>query len=98
MIRVELPYHLRVLSSTEAEVQLEVPEPITLRAVLDALEEAYPSLCGTIRDYATRERRPFVRFFACQRDLSHNSPDDPLPAAVINGDEPLMIIGAVAGG
>ncbi|HEX3986032.1 MAG TPA: MoaD/ThiS family protein [Acidobacteriaceae bacterium] len=98
MIRVELPHHLRVLAQLNAEVTLEVAEPVTLRRVLDALEERYPVLRGTIRDHDTKQRRPFLRFFACQEDLSHDSPDNPLPAAVASGKEPLLVIGAIAGG
>jgi molybdopterin synthase sulfur carrier subunit len=98
MIRVELPQHLRVLAHVNAEVTLEVAEPVTLRRVLDALEERYPVLRGTIRDHDTKKRRPFLRFFACQEDLSHDSPDNPLPAEVASGKEPLLVIGAIAGG
>ncbi len=97
-IRIELPAHLRLLAHTTADVMLAVDEPVTLRAVLDALEERYPTLRGTIRDQVTSERRPFLRFFACQQDLSHDSPDAPLPAAIADGTEPLLIIGALAGG
>lgn len=98
MIRVVIPHHLRTLAGTGAEVTLEVAEPITQRTVLDALEESYPMLRGTIRDHVTLQRRPFLRYFACKEDLSHDSPDKPLPAAVIAGTEPFMIIGAIAGG
>jgi molybdopterin converting factor small subunit len=99
MIRVELPAHLRTLAQTTThEVELEVPAPVTLRKTLDALEARYPNLRGTIRDHTTLERRPFLRFFACQQDLSHHSPDEPLPAVVASGHEPLLIIGAIAGG
>ncbi|MGA7524703.1 MAG: MoaD/ThiS family protein [Acidobacteriaceae bacterium] len=98
MIRVELPHHLRVLAHVNTEVTLEVAEPVTVRRVLDALEERYPVLRGTIRDHDTKKRRPFLRFFACQDDLSHDSPDDPLPAEVASGKEPLLVIGAIAGG
>ncbi len=98
MIRVILPQHLRTLAHVGAEVQIEVEGPITLRLVLDALEARYPMLRGTIRDHVTRERRPFLRFFACEEDLSHKSPDAPLPEAVASGNEPLLIIGAIAGG
>ena len=98
MIRVELPFHLRTLAQVNGEVQIDVPAPITLRRVLDALEEQYPVLCGTIRDHDTLKRRPFLRFFACQEDLSHASPDEPLPAEVASGKEPLLVIGAIAGG
>jgi sulfur-carrier protein len=98
-IRVELPAHLRTLARiTGPEVALEVPTPPNVATVLDALEAAYPMLCGTIRDHVTRERRAFLRFFACQQDISHDSPDAPLPADLVNGREPLIILGAVAGG
>lgn len=98
MIWVELPFHLRTLAQVGGPVQLDVPAPVTLRRVLDVLEQRYPVLSGTIRDHETRKRRPFLRFFACQEDLSHASPDDPLPADVASGKEPLLIIGAIAGG
>ena len=98
MIRVVLPYHLRTLAKTGREVELDVPAPVTQRTVIDALETRFPTLCGTIRDYGTQQRRPFLRFFACELDLSHESPDAPLPEAVVNGSEPYMIIGAIAGG
>jgi molybdopterin synthase sulfur carrier subunit len=98
MIRVMLPYHLRELARVGPEVRLAVAAPITQDSVLDALEERYPVLRGTIRDQATRKRRAFLRFFACRQDLSHESPDDPLPDAVASGDEPLLVVGAVAGG
>ena len=98
MIRVILPAHLRTLARVGREVELQVEGPATQRAVLDALEAAYPVLRGTIRDHATQRRRPLVRFFACQQDLSHESPDAPLPTAVATGKEPLLIIGAMAGG
>jgi sulfur-carrier protein len=98
MIRVELPQHLRTLAHVDGEVQLEVEGRVTQRSVLDALEARYPMLCGTIRDHVTQQRRPFLRFFACQEDLSHESPDDPLPDAIANGAEPFLIIGAIAGG
>lgn len=98
MIRVVLPQHLRKLAQANAEVQLEVDGPVTQRSVLDALETGYPMLRGTIRDHVTQERRPFVRFFACEEDLSHEPPDDPLPDEVASGQEPLLIIGAIAGG
>ncbi len=97
-IRVQLPYHLRNLARVDAEVTLEVAAPVTLRATLDALEARYPMLQGTIRDHVTQQRRPFLRFFACEEDLSHDSPDAPLPEAVVSGKEPLLIIGAIAGG
>ena len=93
-----LPQHLRTLAHVGAELTLEVPPPITQRSVLDALESRHPMLRGTIRDHVTRQRRPFLRIFACEEDLSFESPDAPLPAAVSNGTEPLIIIGAIAGG
>ena len=98
MIRVELPAHLRTLAKINGEVTLDVEGRATLRSVLDALEARYPMLCGTIRDHVTKERRPFLRFFACQEDLSHESPDAALPEPVVSGKEPLLIIGAIAGG
>ncbi len=98
MVRVELPAHLRTLANVGREVSLEVAAPVTQRSVLDALEERYPMLCGTIRDHTTKERRAFLRFFACQEDLSHEPPDAPLPDAVASGREPFLIIGAIAGG
>jgi hypothetical protein len=98
MIRVVLPAHLRTLAQVGFEVTLEVPAPVTLRSVLDALESHYPMLQGTIRDHGTLQRRPFLRFFACQEDLSHEPPDTPLPEAVASGQEPLFVIGAIAGG
>jgi hypothetical protein len=98
MIRVILPQHLRTLAHVGSEVTIEVPGQITLRSVLDAIENTYPMLRGTIRDHATQQRRPFLRFFACEEDLSHNPPDDPLPDAVVSGKEPLIVIGAIAGG
>ncbi|MFO7169634.1 MAG: MoaD/ThiS family protein [Chloroflexota bacterium] len=98
MIRVYLPAHLRTLARVSGEVELQVEGPVTQRTILDALEAKYPMLRGTIRDHVTRERRPFVRFFACEQDLSHESPDAPLPEAVANGSEPFMIVGAIAGG
>ena len=98
MIRVILPAHLRTLAQTGAEVQLEVKSPVTQRSVLDALEARYPMLSGTIRDHTTQQRRPFLRFFACEQDLSHQSPDTPLPEAVASGTEPFFIVGAIAGG
>ncbi len=98
MIRVILPAHLRNLAQVEREVKLELEAPVTQGAILDALEATYPMLRGTIRDSATRRRRPLVRFFACQQDLSHDPPDAPLPAAVATGSEPFLIIGAMAGG
>ncbi len=98
MIRVVIPPHLRTLAHVDGEVQLEIEGAVTQRSVLDALEARYPMLCGTIRDHATRQRRPFLRFFACEEDLSHESPDTPLPDAVANGREPFLIVGAIAGG
>jgi sulfur-carrier protein len=98
MIRVVLPAHLRTLGRIEGEVELEVGGPVTQRTVLDALEALYPMLRGTIRDHATQQRRPFVRFFACAEDLSHESPDAPLPDPVATGAEPFLVVGAVAGG
>jgi sulfur-carrier protein len=98
MIRVLLPYHLRTLAHVDSEVLLEVESPATVSAVLDALEARHPVLLGTIRDQTTRQRRPFVRFFACQEDLSHTAPETALPDAVTAGREPFMIIGAMAGG
>jgi sulfur-carrier protein len=98
MIRVVLPYHLRMLAQVGAEVQLEVTGPITQRSVLDALEERYPMLRGTVRDHVTHKRRPMLRFFACEEDLSHEPPDAPLPAAVASGAEPFWVVGAIAGG
>jgi molybdopterin synthase sulfur carrier subunit len=98
VIRVILPQHLRTLAHVGNEVQLEVDGPVTQRSVLNALEARYPMLRGTIRDHVTQQRRPFLRFFACEEDLSHESPDAPLPEAVASGKEPLLIIGAIAGG
>ncbi len=98
MIRVILPAHLRTLAQVGAELTLSVKEPITQRAVLDALEARYPMLKGTIRDQVTLERRPFLRFFACQEDLTHQGPDAILPPPVQSGDEPYLVIGAIAGG
>ena len=98
MIRVELPAHLRTLARVDCEVTLQLEGAVTQRTVLDALEARYPVLRGTIRDYVTEQRRPFLRFFACEEDLSHEPPDAPLPAAVAEGDEPFLIVGAMAGG
>jgi hypothetical protein len=98
MIRVVLPTHLRTLARVGTEVTLEVSGPVTQRSVLDALEARYPVLRGTIRDHATHKRRPFIRFFACQEDLSHEPPDLPLPEEVARGSEPFLVVGAVAGG
>jgi hypothetical protein len=98
MIRVVLPQHLRTLARIDTEVTLEVEGPITQRTVLDALEARYPVLCGTIRDHVTQQRRPFLRFFACEEDWSHELPDTPLPSKVASGAEPFLVIGAMAGG
>jgi sulfur-carrier protein len=98
MIRVVLPAHLRKLAHVDGEVQVEVAGPVTQRTVLDAVEARYPMLRGTIRDHTTQQRRAFVRFFACEQDLSHESPDAPLPDAVASGREAFMVIGAIAGG
>ena len=98
MIRVVLPAHLRTLARSASEVTIEIAGPVTQRSIIDALEARYPSLFGTIRDYATGRRRPFVRFFACGEDLSHESPDAPAPEAVATGKEPFLIVGAIAGG
>lgn len=98
MIRVVLPQHLRTLAGVGEEVEVEVQGPATQRAVLDALEARYPVLRGTIRGHTTLRRRPFVRFFACEQDLSHEPPDDPLPEPVATGAEPLLVVGAMAGG
>jgi molybdopterin converting factor small subunit len=98
MIRVVLPAHLRTLAGVGGEVKLDVEGPVTLRAVLDALEASYPMLRGTIRDHVTQQRRPFLRFFACEEDLSHEPPDTPLPDAVVKGVEPFLVVGAMAGG
>jgi hypothetical protein len=98
MIRVVLPFHLRTLAHVGAEVKLEVEGPATQRSVLDALEARYPMLCGTIRDHVTQQRRPFLRFFACEQDLSHELSDAPLPDAVASGAEPFFVVGAIAGG
>jgi hypothetical protein len=98
MIRVVLPAHLRTLARVNGEVTLDLDGPVTLCSVLDALEGRYPMLRGTIRDHVTHKRRPFVRFFACEQDLSHESPETPLPDAVATGIEPFLIVGAMAGG
>ena len=98
MIRVVLPHHLRTLARVSREIELQVEGPITLSAILDALEAQYPMLRGTIRDHATKQRRPFLRFFACGQDLSHEPPDAPLPDEVALGTEPFLVVGAVAGG
>ena len=97
-IHVELPQHLRTLAHVGHEVEVQVEGPVTQRSVLDAIEERYPMLKGAIRDHVTRQRRAFLRFFACQEDLTHESPDAPLPEAVVEGREPFLIIGAIAGG
>ena len=98
MIRVVLPHHLRTLARVGDEVQLELDGQVTPRAILDALEAKYPMLRGTVRDHVTQKRRPMVRFFACEEDVSHESPDAPLPSAVASGSEPFFILGAIAGG
>jgi len=98
MIRVILPYHLRTLAKVGSEVQLEIEAPVTQRAILDTLEACYPMLRGTIRDHLTLQRRPFLRYFACQEDLSLESPDAPLPEAVASGREPFIVLGSIAGG
>ena len=98
MIRLELPYHLRMLAQISDEVTLAINGPATQRTILDALETRYPMLRGTIRDQVTGQRRPFIRFYACAQDLSNESPDSPLPKAVVTGAEPFLVIGAIAGG
>jgi hypothetical protein len=98
MIRVILPFHLRTLAHVGSEVTVEVEGAVTQRSVLDALESRYPMLRGAIREHDTQQRRPFLRFFACEEDISHNPPDAPLPDAVASGKEPLIVIGAIAGG
>jgi hypothetical protein len=98
MIRIVLPVQLQRLAQVEGEVQLQVEQPATLRSVLNALEAQYPVLCGAIRDHITLRRRPFVRFFACEQDLSHELPDTPLPGPVVTGAEPFLVVGAMAGG
>jgi molybdopterin synthase sulfur carrier subunit len=98
MVRVVLPFHLRNLAHVEGEVKLDVAAPVTPRSILDALEAQYPMLRGTIREHGTQQRRAFLRFFACEEDLSHQSPDTPLPDAVASGKEPFLVIGAIAGG
>jgi hypothetical protein len=97
-VRVVLPYHLRNLARVGSEIEMEVAGPVTVRTVVDAIEALYPMLSGTIRDHVTKQRRPFLRFFACEEDLSHESIDAPLPDAVAEGKEPLLIVGAIAGG
>ena len=98
MIRVILPAHLRTLAHVDDELKIDVQGPVTQRSILDAIEECYPMLRGTIRDHVTKQRRPFLRFFACEEDLSLASPDAPLPGAIVSGAEPFFIIGAIAGG
>jgi hypothetical protein len=98
MVRVALPFHLRKLAKVDGEVELEIPGPVTQRTILDALESSYPVLRGTIRDHVTQKRRAFVRFFACEQDLSHDPPDTPLPTAIATGAETFVIMGAMAGG
>lgn len=98
MVRVILPTHLRTLAHSPAEISLEVAAPVTTRSILDALEATYPMLRGAIRDHVTLQRRPFLRFFACEEDLTHDSPDTPLPDSVASGKEPFLVIGAIAGG
>ena len=98
MIRVVLPYHLRTLAQVSGEVNLEINTPVTQRSILDALEQRYPMLRGTIRDHKTLERRAFLRFFACEEDMSFQLPDEPLPEAVARGSEPFMVVGAIGGG
>ena len=98
MIRVVLPFHLKNLARVDGEVQLEVASPVTIRAVLDAIEAKYPALRGTIRDHGTLKRRPFIRFFACKEDLSLEPPETPLPEEVVGGEEPFLVVGAMAGG
>ena len=98
MIRVVIPYHLKMLAKVSGEVELDVAAPVTLKAALDALEARYPMLCGTIRDQTTGERRPFVRFFACEQDFSNEPANTPLPEEIVSGAEPLLVVGAIAGG
>ena len=98
LIHVQIPYHLRNLARIDGDVTLEVASPVTVASVLDALEARYPMLCGTIREHDTLKRRPFLRFFACEEDLTHDPTDKPLPDAVVQGKEPFLIIGAIAGG
>jgi molybdopterin synthase sulfur carrier subunit len=98
MIRVQLPYHLRTLAKVSGEVELEVPGVVTLSGVLDALEAKFPNLKGTIRDHVTLQRRPLLRFYVCQQDVTHDSPDTPLPETIVSGKEPLFVVGAIAGG
>ena len=98
MIRVVLPFHLRTLARVEGEVELEVAEPVTAAAVLDALEARYPVLCGTIREHVTQKRRAYVRYYACARDVSHQPPETPLPSEIAQGKEPFIVLGAMSGG
>lgn len=98
MVKVEIPPHLRTLANVNGEITLDIAGAVTQRSILDALEQRYPMLCGTIRDHTTKQRRAFLRFFACAEDLSHEPPDAPLPEAVASGKEPFLIIGAIAGG
>jgi sulfur-carrier protein len=98
MVRIQIPYHLRNLARVEGDITLDVGEPVTQRAVLDALEERYPVLRGTIRDHATQERRAFLRYFACNKDVSLDPPDTPLHPKIVSGDEPFLVVGAIAGG
>lgn len=98
MVRVVIPFHLRTLARVDGEIELEVDDPVTLHTILDALEARYPVLCGTIRDHVTKQRRPFLRFYACERDLSNQPGDTRLPEAVATGKEPFLIVGAIAGG
>lgn len=98
MIRVQLPYHLRVLAHCDSEVALEVPEPVTALGVIEALEERYPTLRGAVLELDTRKRRPKIRFFACKEDISHDEMNTPLPSAIVGGSEPFMIVGAISGG
>ena len=98
MIQIVLPAHLRILAQVGSDVELDIAAPVTQRKILDALEARYPMLSGTLRDHVTLQRRPFVRFFACGEDISHESPDTPLPEAIANGKEPFLIVGAIAGG
>jgi molybdopterin converting factor small subunit len=98
MIRVSMPAHLRTLAGVNGEVELEIEGDVTRRSILDALESRYPMLRGTIREHVSGERRPFLRFFVCGEDITHNSPDDPLPEEIVSGKEPFYVIGAIAGG
>ena len=98
MIRVQLPFHLRNLAKIDGELNIEVPAPVTIRSTIDAIEEKFPMLRGTIRDHGTQKRRPFIRFFACKEDLSLEPPETPLPGEILEGKEPFMIVGAMAGG